>query len=1383
MKHLGFPLLAALSVLFPCLYTRAQTSCTIDVPAIDSGFYDAHGEHDARTKSGTAGFVAGGHGRGAFRNFLAFNIPPFEGVVTGAVVVSSTSYAISPDGAETLQLYAVTTPVDVLRKGGFGLTNIYADLADGDFYGSEAFGSGFYGTRSVSLNASALAAITAARGQDFAIGGALASASSDPIYNEFISFPDYSSAQVMLQLQILVPNQPSVHGQPERTFLYSNEVLISVHTCGAEPLAHHWFVNGTNAGSTGSNPQFFFRQAPSSPAPVFAVVSNSFGMATSAVVQVHRIPARIDLPYTNLVLRVGDYYSSISPIVWSYTYPVGYVWLKDGAPFHYDPYFFFGPAQTTDSGNYVLVVSNSFGEVTSPTLRLEVVETPPIFWEQPRDVIVPLGSYAYLNFHAVGGPPPITRWYHDDVPLPVSSNSFLNLDNVTWSDAGNYYVVASNASGVVTSDVATVTIVLDPPVFTVQPQSRVVYPGHSIFFGVHVDGQPGPETRWYFNGQLVPGGFNSLTLPNVTSNDAGAYICVASNASGVVTSQVATLTVLYVPPVVSTLQDIAVPAGNVASFYITLSNPPAQVQWRLNGTNIPGASFSLPLYGGSFFHSYNLGVVDMAEGGLYSAVFSNAYGFTTSRVASLTVTTEPPFFEEQPHFSPDAALEGSTVELQLDVNGAPPPQLFLYRNGTNTGLSFQGNFFELPGVTLADSGDYFIVASNIVGMATSAVARLEVQRAGPLDRWNVRSPFPQANDLFAVAYGGGRFVAVGRNGALISSADGTNWNRHSIRTNAELQGVTYGGGRFVVVGEGSLILTSTNGENWVTAPVSPLIEFFDVTYGNGRFVIAGRPNFTASPKILVSSNGLDWVDATFLTPSASWLRAIAYGAGAFVTIDAGSQALRSTDLATWTTTASSLNASESVKFLEGGFFVTGQGGRIAQSSDGISWTVQIVNTLRLYDVAHGSGAYVAVGARGLIMRSADATAWTPVPSSTVNRLEGIVYGNNLFVAVGESGTILTSSNGQSWANQLRVTGEDLDGMTVGGGLAAAVGKNDTILTSPNGRDWTRATMPPSTNGEPRDWHGVGYGDGKFVVVGQTKDILVSSNGVDWEKHGYDTPVFNPYLKSVTYAAGVWVAVGTQGHLLTSSDARFWLPFDATVLYDLNEVTYGNGMFVVVGDRAPDPNATILTSTNGTNWINRSIATGKNARGITFADGLFVMTLNDGRILHTRDPNSYNWFEALTGVNQEGNNLRGATSSNGLSVAVGNTGLIITSTNATAETYNWVWRRRVTPTEENLHAVRYINGTFVAVGNAGTILQSDPLISQLAATREGTNLRLTFSSPDERIFKLQYADEFAAFPPANPWHDLAFITNVIGTVDYTVPLPAGGGHKFYRVIAP
>jgi hypothetical protein len=1354
---------------------QTNVTLTIFVRAIDSGYYDRYGERDTRIKAAVAGFSAQAHPRGPFRSFAAFEIPNFPGTVTSASLFADV-YSISPDGGETLELRSVTSPVSAVRDGGLGLTGIYADLGEGIFFGSVSYSSGYHYGQTIPLNANAVAAVNDARGEEFAFGGALASANSDPIYDEVVDLLSQTPDRIQLRLEATVPVEPIIFTQPpgRGPLIYSNAAFFTVGACGAPSLTYYWFVDGVTGGPR-SQPDFYMQSLTTTPQSVFVVVSNSFGTVTSVVSQVRARPAQFNSQFTNVTVRVGDFVV-LNPFLAVLSFPFTVEWRRNGIPFSApNPYSHqFNSIQLSDSGDYTVVVSNSFGVATSAVMRLEVVETPPVFWQEPFDQNAPYGSAIYLSAEVKAGPPAVLRWYRVGSPAPVTMDDFLFFPSLSESETGQYYVVASNYLGMATSHVATVTGFSDPPVFTIQPRSQVAYPGTTVRLEGRADGHPLAVYQWYFNGAPIFERAPQLWLFNVSSNEAGSYYLVASNSSGTATSQVATVIVSYLPPVLSGPDDATIGEGYSVSLPLLVSNPPVHIRWQHNGTSIPGSD---SVFSGNFptYMNFFVNASDTNKAGFYSAIASNAYGFSTSRVATLTVTSYPPTVVLFPLVS--AVLEGEKVDFYAFAGGAPPPQLSLYRNGTYVGTMIPNQNFTLPAVTLEDRGDYVAIASNRVGIATSAVARLDVQRAGPLDRWNVRSPIPQGNDLFAVAYGAGKFVAVGRNGAIISSSDGTNWSNHSLRTTAEINDVTYGGGRFVAAGEGSLLVTSTNGENWSVIPMAPSIEFSAITYGNGRFVAVGRPNFVASPTVFISTNGIDWADSSFLTPSASWLRAVAYGANSLVAFDVSGQALRSTDFANWSITANSLFNTEILRFLAGGFISVGNNGFVAKSPDGITWTTNYINPLRLYDVAHGSGQFVAVGARGFVSRSSDAIIWSNVPPPTAHRLEGVTYGNNLFVAVGERGTILTSSNGQAWANHVRVTAEDLDGMTVGGGLAVVVGKNDTILTSPNGLDRTRALVPPATNGLPRDWHGVGYGDGKFVVVGQTKDILVSTNGVDWELRGYETPVFNPYLKSVTYAAGVWVAVGEQGELISSPDAIAWLPFDSTVVYDLNEVVYGNGMFVVVGDRFPGPSATILTSTNGTNWFNRSVFTGKNARGITFANGLFVVTLNDGRIMYGSDPAALNWSHVVTPVAGDGNNLRGITWSNGLWVAVGNEGLLLTSTNAAN------WKKRVTPTEENLHAVRYINGTFVAVGNAGTILQSDPLVSRLAAELMGADLRLTLSSPYEGILKLQYANEFMPFPPANPWQDLAFITNVVGTVDFTVPLPAGAGHRFYRVVPP
>lgn len=59
-----------------------------------------------------------------------------------------------------------------------------------------------------------------------------------------------------------------------------------------------------------------------------------------------------------------------------------------------------------------------------------------------------------------------------------------------------------------------------------------------------------------------------------------------------------------------------------------------------------------------------------------------------------------------------------------------------------------------------------------------------------------------------MTYRNGTFVAVGWNGAILTSPDGVSWTQQTSGTGNSLYGVAYGNGTFVAVGAYGAILTS-----------------------------------------------------------------------------------------------------------------------------------------------------------------------------------------------------------------------------------------------------------------------------------------------------------------------------------------------------------------------------------------------------------------------------------------------------------------------------------------------------------------------------------------------------------------------------------------------
>jgi hypothetical protein len=101
-----------------------------------------------------------------------------------------------------------------------------------------------------------------------------------------------------------------------------------------------------------------------------------------------------------------------------------------------------------------------------PTNMMLTVYGKPIITNQPMSLLIAPGSNATFSVTAGGFPTPRYRWRHGTTNLTGRTNSTLSLTNVNASNAGGYSVVISNLVGSVTSIVATLTVQLPPPRFT-----------------------------------------------------------------------------------------------------------------------------------------------------------------------------------------------------------------------------------------------------------------------------------------------------------------------------------------------------------------------------------------------------------------------------------------------------------------------------------------------------------------------------------------------------------------------------------------------------------------------------------------------------------------------------------------------------------------------------------------------------------------------------------------------------------------------------------------------------------------------------------------------------------------------------------------------------
>jgi len=165
------------------------------------------------------------------------------------------------------------------------------------------------------------------------------------------------------------------------------------------------------------------------------------------------------------------------------------------------------------------------------------------FTTQPASQSAAVGQSVTFTAAAEGSP--TYQWSGPSGIIAGAAGASLTLTNVQLSSAGAYAVTATVTGGSVTSSSATLTVVpLTAPAITQNPVSVTVASGRSAVFNAAASGEEPPTYQWSLNGVPLVGATDPmLEVPGVTSANAGAYTCTASNSSGTVTSTAATLTV------------------------------------------------------------------------------------------------------------------------------------------------------------------------------------------------------------------------------------------------------------------------------------------------------------------------------------------------------------------------------------------------------------------------------------------------------------------------------------------------------------------------------------------------------------------------------------------------------------------------------------------------------------------------------------------------------------------------------------------------------------------------------------------------------------------------------------------------------------------------
>ncbi|GFR30669.1 pikachurin, partial [Trichonephila clavata] len=168
--------------------------------------------------------------------------------------------------------------------------------------------------------------------------------------------------------------------------------------------------------------------------------------------------------------------------------------------------------------------------------RLAVVAPPRIQLNPPRQTARP-GDIVRIQCSAIGDQPIAIDWSRIGgylSPSMVQAGGILTFQGITANDTGRYLCTAANAAGKA-EGVAEVIVNEETPLDYVRKE-ETAFVGSNIQLKCAVSGSPAPQLDWSKDGGPLLDNArvinNELWLRDVRMENAGRYICTASNSAG-----------------------------------------------------------------------------------------------------------------------------------------------------------------------------------------------------------------------------------------------------------------------------------------------------------------------------------------------------------------------------------------------------------------------------------------------------------------------------------------------------------------------------------------------------------------------------------------------------------------------------------------------------------------------------------------------------------------------------------------------------------------------------------------------------------------------------------------------------------------------------------
>jgi len=229
--------------------------------------------------------------------------------------------------------------------------------------------------------------------------------------------------------------------------------------------------------------------------------------------------------------------------------------------------------------------------------------------------------------------------------------------------------------------------------------------------------------KWTRNGRFIDTHFKH-TIPRVTLQDSGSYVCSADNSLGQVGELELKLDVLYSPIVTLPEKREASEGEDIAIDCQVASNPrPTTVEWFKEGDekftqNGPTLRLNSVLaeHNGKYICSATNQVHPSGKEKVIRTGNATIYINIRHKPGTTVITPEKP-----------VAVDGKPMTLTCGANppGYPAPTFKWWKDGSDTTLAV-GSEFTLDSVRLNNAGKYLCQPSNDLGEGTVASIVVEV---------------------------------------------------------------------------------------------------------------------------------------------------------------------------------------------------------------------------------------------------------------------------------------------------------------------------------------------------------------------------------------------------------------------------------------------------------------------------------------------------------------------------------------------------------------------------------------------------------------------------------------------------------------------------------